>query len=86
MRLICSFLSNMAHLDLTQYVVPFPVPSTLAATFLAEDARWRADMIHIDAAHEYPDVVQDIKVGCAVHGSVRARLCIRAHPVGMQRH
>ena len=57
----------MAHLELSQYVVPFPVPSTLAASFLAEDLRWRADLIHIDAAHEYEDVQQDIKVGGRGH-------------------
>ena len=58
-----SFLSNMAHLNLTEYVVPFPVPSTLAATFIGENANWRPDMLHIDAAHEYNDIKEDIQVG-----------------------
>lgn len=40
-------------------VIPFPVPSSLAATFLAEK-KIQADLVHIDAAHEYPDVVIDI--------------------------
>jgi hypothetical protein len=52
-----SFLSNMVHLNLTEYVVPFPVPSRIAAQFLAEEPRYKADLIHIDAAHEYQDVV-----------------------------
>jgi hypothetical protein len=53
----------MAHLNLTQYIVPFPVPSTLAASFLNENTNWRPDMLHIDAAHEYDDILEDIKVG-----------------------
>mmetsp|Transcript_54806 Transcript_54806/g.150834 ORF Transcript_54806/g.150834 Transcript_54806/m.150834 type:complete len:206 (+) Transcript_54806:24-641(+) len=46
-----TFLSNVVHLGLREYIVPFPSTSSVAATVLT----WkgvRADVVHIDAAHE----------------------------------
>jgi hypothetical protein len=57
-----SFLSNMYHMKLTDYVVPFPAPSSLAATFMKGNPSFRADLIHIDAAHEYEDIRHDIAI------------------------
>jgi len=54
-----TFLGNMVRKGLKDYVIPFPVPSRLAATFLASRGVL-ADLIHIDAAHEYEDVGEDI--------------------------
>lgn len=50
----------MVHEGVEQYVVPFPVTSRLASELFAEK-NLQADIIHIDAAHEYEDVQDDIK-------------------------
>lgn len=55
-----TFLSNIVHQELQDYVVPFPVPSRLAAEFFAEKGM-QADLIHVDAAHEYDDVLEDLR-------------------------
>ena len=54
-----NFLSNMVHLGLESYVLPFPSPSRMAAGVLKHH-RVEADLIHIDAAHEYTDVLEDM--------------------------
>jgi hypothetical protein len=54
-----SFLSNMVHQGLQEVVVPLPLPSQQAATLL-RTKRMAADLIHIDAAHEYGPVADDI--------------------------
>ena len=48
-------------LGLEQYVIPFPTPSRLAYTVLSRHGVL-ADLIHIDAAHEYEDVLEDMKL------------------------
>jgi predicted O-methyltransferase YrrM len=55
-----TFLSNMVRSGLSTYVVPFPVTSRLAAEFFEEKA-FRADLVHIDAAHEEQDASDDIE-------------------------
>lgn len=55
------FLSNVIHMNVSDYVIPFPVPSRLAASFL-EEKNFEADLVHIDAAHEYEDCLEDIKL------------------------
>ena len=55
-----TFVSNMAHLNLSEYVVPLPLPSRTAAQLLNEQ-RVHADLIHIDASHEYRDVAEDLR-------------------------
>ena len=56
-----SFLSNMVHLGLQDYIIPFPAPSRMAATIMS-DLKVLADLIHIDAAHEYDDIREDIRL------------------------
>ena len=51
----------MVHEGLHHYVVPLPATSTTAAALFAA-ATLSADLIHLDAAHEYADVAQDIRV------------------------
>lgn len=53
------FLSNVVQQKLSQFVVPFPSTSRMASEFFAE-LNATADLIHIDAAHEYDDVKEDV--------------------------
>lgn len=54
-----TFLSNMQHEQLTDVVVPLPLPSKLASVVLKR-LNVTADLIHVDAAHEYGSVKEDI--------------------------
>lgn len=54
-----NFLSNVVHKNVTRQVVPFPVPSLLAADFFKRK-NIKADIVHIDASHEYQDVKADL--------------------------
>lgn len=56
-----TFLSNVVGKNVTDFVIPFPVPSRLASDLLHEK-KVQADFIHIDAAHEYSDVMEDLKL------------------------
>ena len=56
-----TFLSNMAQLNLTNQVIPFPAPSELAAQFLRRH-RVQIDLLHLDAAHEYESVAADLRL------------------------
>ena len=53
------FLSNVVNHRLQEFVIPLPVPSRIAAQ-LIKRAKYPPQLIHIDAAHEYADVVEDI--------------------------
>lgn len=53
------FRSNVRHLKLEQYLVPFPVTSRLAAAWFSAKGH-QADLIHVDAGHAYPDVREDL--------------------------
>ena len=55
------FLSNVVNNDIQEFVVPLPVPSRVAAS-LVKGNNLRPQIIHIDAAHEYDDVVEDINL------------------------
>ena len=55
------FLSNVVMRRLEDVVIPLPVPSLIAAQLLLEKDIL-ADVIHIDAAHEYESVRGDIQV------------------------
>ena len=56
------FLANVVLAGLQQYVIPFPVPSRLAYDFLNQLGGAQPDLVHIDAAHEYTDAVEDIRL------------------------
>lgn len=51
------FLSNVVRANLSTYVIPFPVPSTLAYDFLSSK-RVVYDLVHVDAAHEFATATQ----------------------------
>jgi hypothetical protein len=55
-----TFLSNMVHEKVSEYVVPLPV-----AAGRMQGAGIRADLIHLDAAHEYAAIQQDIAASVA---------------------
>ena len=60
------FLANVVREKLQKYVIPFPVPSRLAHDFIAELKGARPDLMHIDAAHEYDDATEDIRMWWAL--------------------
>eukprot|EP00210_Caulerpa_lentillifera_P001094 g1055.t1 len=56
-----TFTGNMVHENLTQAVIPFPATSRVASDFF-ESRKTKAEIIHIDAAHFYLDVVEDLEL------------------------
>lgn len=58
-RLYWQFLSNVVHSGLQDYVIPLRQTSTNAATILGQ-LGVSADLIHIDAAHDYRSVYDDL--------------------------
>jgi hypothetical protein len=55
------FLSNVVRRGVTGYVVPLPQTSVTAALLLRR-LGIQAGLIHIDASHEYDDVLKDSRV------------------------
>ena len=54
------FLNNVISADVSSYIVPLAQTSATAAVVLNR-AGIRASLIHVDAAHDYESVLQDIK-------------------------
>ncbi|HXZ47240.1 MAG TPA: class I SAM-dependent methyltransferase [Pseudolabrys sp.] len=54
------FLTNVLRVGMHDLIVPFPQTSDNAAIILSR-LGIRADLIHIDAAHEYDAVMRDIR-------------------------
>jgi hypothetical protein len=55
------FLANMMHLGNQDVVVPFPQTSTLAGRWLRSHGV-EAQLVYIDASHEYDDVLSDMNI------------------------
>lgn len=53
------FLSNIVHKGLQNYITPFPIDSLNAAEFFKEK-QITADLVYIDAGHEYLSVKCDL--------------------------
>ncbi len=53
-----SFLTNVDREELSGYVVPLPLPSTIACQLLADVP---VDMVYIDGSHDYRDVLRDLQ-------------------------
>jgi len=53
------FLSNILHKGLEDYITPFPIDSMNAAEYFKRKGI-TADMVYIDAGHEYPSVKMDL--------------------------
>jgi predicted O-methyltransferase YrrM len=54
------FMSNVATAGLTDYIIPMPQTSTTAANILKR-LDIEATVIHVDAAHEYREVLNDLE-------------------------
>lgn len=59
--LYATFMDNVYHADLRGFVVPLPQTSSVAAILLS-NAGIMPDIVHIDAAHDYEDVLRDAKM------------------------
>ena len=59
-RLYHTFLSNVIRAGFPDVITPFPLPSLLAAEVLAH-FKVQADLIYIDAAHDYGSVIADLE-------------------------
>lgn len=55
-----SFLSNVVHMNLQKFIVPFPVPSDVASEVF-RFKNLKADLIHVDGSHEYKAVLSDLE-------------------------
>jgi hypothetical protein len=55
------FLSNVVHNNLQDIIFPIPATSSTGAKILKNNTI-KADLIYIDASHEYEDVLNDIKI------------------------
>lgn len=53
------FLNNVIHSGWANYIIPFPMISEMAATFFHQ-RQIKADLIYIDAAHDYKSVTNDL--------------------------
>jgi hypothetical protein len=64
-QLYYQFLSNVVHNDCQENIVPIPLNSLDAARFLRgeylKELNIQADLIYIDASHEYADVINDLE-------------------------
>lgn len=54
------FLNNVIHSGFKDYIIPFPMISSMAATFFQHKSI-KADLIYIDAAHDYESVKSDLQ-------------------------
>ena len=59
------FLSNVVHLNLQNYIQPFPTTSSIAAQYFKNN-NITANLIYLDGSHEYEDIKSDIKNYLAV--------------------
>jgi SAM-dependent methyltransferase len=55
------FLANVVRTGMKNYIVPLPQTSTVACLLLRK-ARVQAGLVHIDASHEYEDVLRDARI------------------------
>lgn len=60
-RLYFQFLANVVKQGMQDLITPFPISGTSAAYFFLHHGIV-ADLVYIDAGHEYPDVLRDIEL------------------------
>jgi predicted O-methyltransferase YrrM len=56
------YLTNMYNAGVSDMVVPIPLPSQIAASFLKDFPDVKADLIYIDGSHDEKDVYDDLSV------------------------
>lgn len=54
------FLSNVVHMGVQKHIQPFPTTSLIAARYFVK-TETLADLIYIDASHDYEDVLLDLE-------------------------
>lgn len=54
------FVANIIRDDLKEYVVPMPIDGGTAAVWFEQNCPY-IDVVHLDAAHEYENVLADIR-------------------------
>lgn len=54
------FLANVVHQNLQHRIIPFPNTSLIAARWCRQ-GKVQADLVYIDASHDYEDVVADVE-------------------------
>lgn len=59
-QLYFTFLANVVRAEVEDYIVPLPMTSESAVVAL-ERMRLEADVIHVDAAHEYEPTLRDLR-------------------------
>jgi predicted O-methyltransferase YrrM len=59
-QLFYTFLSNVIRQEVANYIVPLPMTSESAIVILKK-LSLKADIIHIDAAHEYDPALRDFR-------------------------
>lgn len=60
-RIYEQFLANVQHKHLEEYIYPFPMASMQASLYF-RSVRATADIIYIDADHEFESVISDIRM------------------------
>ncbi len=55
------FLANVVKSGMQDVIIPFPNTSAIAARLFRYHYKIQADLIYIDASHDYYDVIEDIK-------------------------
>lgn len=55
-----TFIGNLIHQNLTEFVVPFPATANVAFEFFSR-RKTKAELIHLDISHEYDEVMLDLK-------------------------
>ncbi len=59
-QVYCQFLANVIKSGYTDSIIPLPITSLIGARLLANRGL-QADLIYIDASHDYEDVLADLK-------------------------
>lgn len=59
-RIYYQFLSNVIHKNCQDCIIPFPQTSLIASRILRNEG-FMADLVYVDASHDYEDVCIDLK-------------------------